>query len=69
MTVHEFNFLFHYSEQENVILTFLVKLHTYSEFFFNKQLSVSKLSKKPYCTTLKFGHMDQLYNNLTPDHG
>jgi hypothetical protein len=28
MTVDEFNFLFHHSEQENVILTFLVKLHT-----------------------------------------
>jgi hypothetical protein len=32
MTVHEFNFGFHYSEQENVILTFLVKLHTYVDY-------------------------------------
>jgi hypothetical protein len=32
---------------------------------FFKQLPVSKLNKKPYCTTLKCAHMDQLYNNFT----
>jgi hypothetical protein len=36
--------------------------------FFYKQSLMSKLNKKPLCTTLKCAHMDQLYNNLTPNH-
>jgi hypothetical protein len=41
----------------------------YSEIFLINNCQCQNKVKKPYCTTLKFGHMDQLYNNLTPNHG
>jgi hypothetical protein len=42
---------------------------TYSEIFLINNCQCQNEVKKPFCTTLKFGHMDQLYNNLTPNHG
>jgi hypothetical protein len=51
-----------YSENNNVS-----QVYTYSEIFLINN-SLSKLNKKPYCTTLKCAQMDQLYNNFTPNH-